>query len=240
MKGNEKNILIGAVVIAVLIVLAAYKFFYSEDVAKAEQIQTEINTLNARLVELNEKNQKRPMYEEGISTSADVIKTILSLYGPGNTPEKTIMLVVDLCKKTGCTIGSVSFQDDRQVYSSGDKGDGTPALLINKGGMAINIQSGYTQFKKIIDYINSYPERMNAENFSLSFNGETGRLTCSMNVNMYSVEDENHKYEAPVIEDIEIGTVNIFRTFDVVAEEDETTEEGTNTEENNTDVTTEE
>lgn len=240
MKGNEKNILIGAVVIALLIVLAAYKFFYSEDVATAEQIQTEIDQLNVRLTELSEKNLKRNMYEEGIATSQDVIKTVLELYGPGNTPEKTIMLIVDLCKKTGCKVSSVSFQDDRQVYAAGDKGDGTPALKILKGGMAMNMESGYTQFKKIIDYINSYPERMNAENFSIGFNGETGKLSIAMNVNMYSVEDENHKYEAPVIEDIEIGTVNIFRTFDVVAEEEETTEEGTDTEENNTNATTEE
>ena len=221
MKGNEKNILIGAVVLALLLVAAAWKFFYSEDLEKADQVQGEINTLQVRMEELNKKNANRSMYEAGITNSDDIINTILSLYGPGNTPEKTIMLIVDMCKKTGCSISDIGFQESRLIYASETKDEGeTPKVQIFKSGMSLNILSGYTQLKKITDYINSYPERMNAENFSVAFDSETGLLSTTMQVNMYSVTDENHTYVAPVIEDIELGSDNIFRTFEHTEEEE--------------------
>ena len=108
--------------------------------------------------------------------------------------------------------------------------------------MAVSVSGGYTQLKKLMDYINSYPERMNVENFSESFDANTGKLKVTMNVNMYSVTDEDHVYEAPVIEDIEIGTTNIFRTMEQAAEEEgvEGTEGADNVENTSPAETTEE
>ena len=235
MKGNTTKILIGAVVIAVLILGAAYKFFYSEDIAKAESVQNEINTLQVRVDELNQKNANRPMYEAGITESDDIIDTILTLYGPGNTPEKTIMLVVDMCNKIGIKVPNVSFMDDSRVFASEAQNEnGEPKIQIFKSGMALSVNGGYTQIKKLMDYINSYPERMNVENFTESFDSNSGRLVLTMNVNMYSVKDDNHVYEAPVVEDIEIGSTNIFRTMEIATEEEvvegeEGTEGGTET-----------
>ncbi|MBR4342534.1 MAG: hypothetical protein IKP88_07490 [Lachnospiraceae bacterium] len=225
MKGNEKSILIGMAVVAVLIVLAAFKFFYSADIEKADQVQNEINTLQARLNELNEKNANRSMYEAGIASSGEIIDTVLSIYGPGNTAEKTIMMVVDLCHKTGISVSDLVFQEKSLVYSSEvTEADAQPEIQIYKSGMALNVSAGYTQMKKLMDYINSYPERMNAEDFHAAFNAESGRLDVSMNVNMYAVVDKNHEYKEPVIEDIELSNSNIFRTLEVAPEEE--TEEG--------------
>lgn len=221
MKADSKTILIGSIVVAALIVLAAYKFIYSSDIEETEKVQSEINTLNARLSELNNKNANRAMYESGITDSKDKIKVVLSLYGPGNTPEKTIMMVVDMCEKIGISIPSIAFVNDSKVYSSEAVDEnGTPEIQIYKSGMAIQVNGGYTQIKKLMDYINSYPERMNVETFSESFDANTGKLALAMNINMYSVKDEDHIYEAPVIEDIELGTTNIFRTMEKAVEEE--------------------
>lgn len=239
MKANEKNILIGMIVVALLLVGASYKFFYSSEIEKADAVQTEIDSYQARMNELNEKNTKRQMYEAGIANSQSVIDTILELYGPGNKPEKTLMMVVDLCKKTGCSISSISFRDDQLIYSNeaGQEGEEEQGTQIFKSGMAVTISSGYTQLKKIMDYINSYPERMNVDNFTTKFDGENGQLLTSMNVNFYSVKDKNHTYVDPIIEDIELGTDNIFKSSGVIAaEEEEGTEE---TEDGNTSVTVE-
>ena len=196
MKANSRNILIGSIVIALLLVAAAYKFIYSADIEEAERIQTDINTLQVRVNELNEKSANRTRYESGIADSEDIIKTVLSLYGPGNTPEKTIMLVVDMCNKLGVTIPNISFQDNSLVYSSETLNEnGEPEIKIFKSGMAISLTSGYTQLKKFMDYVNTYPERMNVENFSAGYNPGNGMLTLTMNVNMYSVEDKDHVYE---------------------------------------------
>lgn len=220
MKGNETKVLLGMLVVAALIVFAAYKFIYSEDMSKMETVQNDINNLQVRLTELNEKNANRPLYEAGITDSNDIINTVLSLYGPGNTPEKTIMMIVDLCNKTGCQINTISFQDNRLVYESDEKDEnGKPDIQIFQGGISVNIHCGYTQFKKITDYINSYPERMNVEVFNASFDSATGLLTITSSVNMYHVIDKNHEYIAPTIEDIDLGTTNIFKTKEIFVEE---------------------
>ncbi len=224
MKGNEKNILIGSFVVAILIVAAAWKFIYSADMEKMDQVQNEINALKVRQDELNAKNANRAMYEAGITDSQDIIDTVLSIYGPGNTPEKTIMLVVDLCKKTGCSVSDISFDENRLLFASESTSDGeTPDIQVYKSGAQVKLLCGYTQSKKVMDYINSYAERMNIESFTADFDPETGQLSIPLKVNLYSVIDKNHKYVDPVIEDIELGSVNIFKTFEVV--EEETTED---------------
>lgn len=246
MKGNEGKILLGSLVIAILIVAAAYKFFYLDDVEKADAVQNEINTYQARLNELNEKSANRPLYEAKITESQDIIDTVLSLYGPGNSPEKSLMMIVDLCKKTGISVEDITFINDKIVYSSIDDleaqvsgqeevvyqtkatGEDTDGIRIFKSGVSMKLVSGYTQLKKLTDYVNSYPERMNAETFTAKFNPESGRLEVVMNVNMYSVVDKNHKYEAPVVEDIELSNGNIFKTLEYVTEEEATEEETNN------------
>lgn len=226
MKGNEKNVLIGMVIVAILLIAASYKFFYSASVEEAERVQAEINTRKTRLDELNAKNANRTQYESAIENSTAIIDTVLSIYGPGNSPEKSIMLIVDMCKKTGLSVYNISFEDNRLIYSSDTVDEnGKPEIQIYGTGMALTASGGYTQFKKLHDFINSYPERMNLESFTMGFNGQTGLLDSAMYVNMYSVDDKNHVYVAPVIEEIELGTTNIFRTFEKPIEE-EVTEEG--------------
>lgn len=220
MKGNQKNILIGMIVVAVLIVLAAYKFFYSADVEKADQVQNDIKGLETRLSELTQKVANRMMYENGIEKSGKIIKEVLKLYGPGNTAEKTIMMIVDLCQRTGCTVSNMSFYDDTSVYESVKTDEeGNPDIQVFKGGVAVSLTSGYTQLKKIMDFINSYPERMNVENFSTKYDSKTGLLSTNMVINLYAAKDEDHVYVEPIVEDIELSTVNIFKTKEVGEEE---------------------
>ena len=229
MKGNEGKILLGSLVIALLLVAASYKFFYLEDVNKADQLQAEINQKTERLNELKQKNANRAMYESGIADSKSIIETVLSIYGPGNTPEKSIMMIVELCKMTGVTVSDIAFTDSTNVYSSENLNEnGNPETQIFQGGLTLKLSSGYTQLKKVIDYINSYPERMNAENFTAVFDSETGRLEVAMRINLFSVVDDKHKYEDPVIEDIDLGSTNIFKTFeDEIPTEGEEGEEST-------------
>ena len=227
MKGNEKNILIGILVVRALIILGSYKFLYSPKIEEAETVQNEINTLQARVNELNEKNAKRTLYEEGIRNSSDIIDVILSQYGPGNTPEKTIMLFVDMCNKTGVSVSNITFYEDSLVYTSESVDEsGNPEIRIYKNGASINMSSGYTQLKKVMDFVNSYPERMNVENFASSYDQLTGNLNTNLVLNMYSVVDKNHTYEPPVIEGIDLGNDNIFKTFEQPMELVEEGEEG--------------
>lgn len=211
MKIEPKHLFIGVVVVVVIILLAAYKFIYAPYVEEAEKITKENVSLESRKADLNAKMANRTMYVEGIENSDKIIDRVLAKYGPGNTPEKTIMMIVDLCQKVGVTINNVSFSNDSEFYRSGSKTEDKDTLRILKSStIAISMQGGYTQTKKFFDYINNYSERMNVNNFSTTYQRETGMLSSSIAVNLYSVEDKNHEYVAPVVENIDLGLQNIF------------------------------
>ncbi len=236
MKINPKYLLIGTVIVVLLIVGGAYKFAYEPNVEKAEQIQKSTKSLIARRDELNAKMANKTMYTEGIEVSKDKAKAVFEKYGPGNTPEKTIMMIVDLCSITGVRINTISFSDDQPIYTSTTADEnGNPVYVLKKSQTNISVAGGYTQIKKFFDYVNSYKERMNVENFNLTYALETGMINASVVLNLYAVADSDHVYEAPVVEDIDIGTTNIFRNFFAIQYDEEgnpilPTEEGENAE----------
>ena len=233
MKGNESKILIGSLVVAIIIVAAVWKFLYVPSSEEAEKIKKECVGIQERVNELNQKMANRPMYESGINNADDIINQMLKKYGPGNTPEKTIMLIVDLCNKTGAKILSIGFGGDTEIYRSQELNeDGTPEIQMFRGSASFSMDSGYTELKKIVDYVNSHPERMNFDSMSLTYAQDTGRLSTSVTLNLYSVKDKNHVYVAPVIEDIEIGNPNLFRSNEPEIPVEEQTEEGNVTEDN--------
>ncbi len=212
MKIEPKHLFAGAAVIAVLIILAAYKFGYAPFIEKADQLKAQNATLETRASELTAKTANRVMYAEGIETSDKIIDSILKKYGPGNTPEKTIMMVVDMCQTIGVTVNNVSFSNEQVVYQSGEKTEEKDTLrVLSTCTTNLTVQGGYTQTKKFFDYVNNYDERMTVNNFSITYNRETGQLMSSVALNLYSVQDKNHHYVAPVIEDIDLGLLNIFR-----------------------------
>jgi len=229
MKIEPKHLFIGAVVVAIIIILAAYKFGYEPFIEKADQLKSQNATLEARKTELNEKMANRTMYVEGIEISEKIIDSVLEKYGPGNTPEKTIMMVVDLCQTIGVTINNISFSNEEVFFQTGEKTEEKDNLRIMSTSVTnINVVGGYTQTKKFFDYINNYSERMTVNNFSSTYNREKGELATAVSLNLYSVQDKNHTYVAPVIEDIELGLTNIFRfeNPEVSEEGEEGTENG--------------
>jgi hypothetical protein len=80
------------------------------------------------------------------------------------------------------------------------------------GSITINFQTTYQGFKRLVDYINHYPEKTSIANASLSFDSNTGGLIGSMVINRYALTGSGKVYEVPYIDDISIGTKNIFGT----------------------------
>lgn len=211
MKTNPRNILIGAIVVVLIILFAGYQFGYKPNAEQAETVEKENVQLEGRKNELNNKIANKSMYQEGIDNAQKLVDAVFEKYGPGNTPEKTIMMIVDLCNKTGVSIDSITFSEEQVIYQNGTGTENDPVKnTLYKTSSSINASAGYTQFKKLFDYINNYPERMNVKEFMVTFNQENKKSKVNMTVDMYSVEDDNHVYVAPAIEDIPLGTENIF------------------------------
>ncbi len=76
--------------------------------------------------------------------------------------------------------------------------------------ISISFQITEKQFRKLVDYINEYPERTSIASTSLSYDSSTGELVGSMTINRYALTGSGKVYEEPYIGDISIGTDNIF------------------------------
>lgn len=215
MKFNQKYLEIALIFVIVVIGYAAYSFGYQSYVDKANKVEAQCKTVQDRINVLNEKIAKKDMFEEGIAKADSFSNIIFEKYGPGNSIEKSIMLVVDMCNTTGTTINTLNLGEQMQVFQSTAVRDGgAPKTRLYNQKLTVSINNSYTGVKRLFDYINNYPERMNVENFTLAYDKATGNLSGSMIINLYAVSDANHQYVAPVIENIELGNPNIFKSYE--------------------------
>ncbi len=222
MKANPMHVLAGALVVALLILFASYQFLYSPSVDEANKIKNECNTLEARRAELNDKMLNKSLYTEGIENSTKIIDAVLAKYGPGFKPEKAIMMAVDMENSTGATVTSLTFSQDNVIYTNAVEGSDEPAkneLFGSKSTMMFT--SGYSQFKKVVDFINYYSERINIDSFNVEFDRETMLINATVIMNLYGVRDENHVYVDPEVPEVLLGTPNIFGHVVANPEEEE-------------------
>lgn len=204
---TQKNIEYVLLLVIVAITVCAYRFGYMSYVEKAEKIDRESKAIEARVSELREKEALKPVYEETIKESDQQFEEIIKKYGVGNTPEKSLVFVTEMEKKTKGNVNTVSFSENVPVFvSSGSEKTATAY----SGSLVLNYEMTYKGLKEAMDYINSYPERMNIDSFTTTVNQETGKLTGTMTINLYSIAGEGRDYVEPEIAGIKTGVDNIF------------------------------
>ncbi|MDF2943232.1 MAG: hypothetical protein K0S01_2090 [Herbinix sp.] len=198
----------------ITIAAAAYRFGYTEYHTKAESIKVENRQLNLRLAELEQKMAKKESMEKGTVDAKEQQETIYAKYGTGNTPQKSIMMVRDMEEQTQMIVNNITFAPETGIYFSAKlKEDGTSAVSLYTTQLSLNFETGYEGLKTGMNFINSYPERMNVESFNVVYNQETGLLNGAMVLNLYSIVRENSFYKEPDVSGIGIGADNIFGTY---------------------------
>lgn len=217
-QGNTNTIRLVVLLFAVLVIFFAYRFGFSPANEKADTLKAETEELESQINVFKAEEKNKAKYEEGINTSSEKCFDILERYGGGNTPEKTIMMLVNLEKTANMQVSSIAYGVDTNLLA-------TESLKLNEKSkgvylytqpVSITYTATYEALKKAVDYINTYPERMNIESVTASYDMLSGQLSGSMVINLYSVFGAKSEYTAPVTDaTIPIGTDNIFGTYDV-------------------------
>jgi hypothetical protein len=101
------------------------------------------------------------------------------------------------------------------------KTEGTEEEPINtmaglQNSISITFQTTYEGFKELVNYINHYPDKTVINNTAVTYDNATGFLTGSMVITRFALSGTGKTYEAPYIDDISIGTDNIFGTSKAV------------------------
>lgn len=81
--------------------------------------------------------------------------------------------------------------------------------------IVLSYRATYEGLKKCIEYINNYDEKMNISELNAAFDSTTGNLTGTLTVTMYALEGAGRKYIEPQIAGVNLGTDNIFGTFEL-------------------------
>lgn len=218
--GKEIQKFLLMLVLVVLLAVVAVIYLYMPLLEERNAMVAENIKLNERWIELKNMSRDKEVFKEKINASRTEISKVLNRYGVGNTPEKSIMLVTRMEAEVGVKIPSVTFSAPTVLTSVEtpmieDTGEGTYNIQYTNidlltETLTMNYSCTYEQLKKLIDFINAYPERMNIKSISVSYDSETSNLSGALTLNLFAVTGTDRVYTEPKIEDIRLGEDNIF------------------------------
>ena len=107
--------------------------------------------------------------------------------------------------------------------------------------LSLDYYCSYKDFKKFLDYVKNYDERLFIANLNATYSVDTNAVSGSIVLRQYAIYGTGKELEAPDLSGINLGTDNIFTTLtgtgnmdlrvETVSEEEESTEEESSEEE---------
>lgn len=219
-NGNDVKAFFLVFVMVIIAAVLAYVYLYRPLVEKRNTLEQENYDLEVRLINLKNLAVEEDVFKLGINESSKTIKQVMNHYSAGNTPEKSIMMIDRLEQKIGISLPNLSFGQPTvlstvQMPMVTETADGTYSIEyydvnLLRETLSTNYSCTYEQLKKMIDYINAYPERMNIDSISIVYDSETNGLKGNLTLNLFAVTGTGKEYVAPEISGLSMGTGNIF------------------------------
>jgi hypothetical protein len=235
-KISDHEIKLILVFLTLIIFVGSYQLGYQRYHQKAGRLSTE--NMNLR-IQMNELQMKEANKDNILKNTSDMVSEAASLleeFPLGLPQEKSTLFISALAGFSGMKISTISFGASTVFYSEANTSEaaagmnaasGTDAAVVQplasgytgyKTAVMIAYQATYEGMKKSIRYINEYEERMNLVDLTASFDNTTGNLTGVMTIELYAVTGTDRVPEEPVIQGVQLGTDNIFGSFEIPME----------------------
>lgn len=237
-SARDKKLLV--YLLAISIIAGAYFFVAKPLLDKQEALTTEINELQQRVTHYTDIYNNMESYESKIAEAQTKYnETCNKLFG-GLNQDNTIMLVKDLEDTTDVWIARLSFQEEEVVFgeaaAEGEAADGTGDVAATdatdgtaaEGGEAeaagpasiqgvrqdlnIDYAASYDNFKRFIEYIQNYDERLFISSINATYSVDSGLVGGSIVLSQYAILGTDKEYKAPEISNVQLGTDTIFKT----------------------------
>ncbi len=219
-NGNDVKAFFLVFVLVIIAAVLAYVYLYMPLAEQKNTLMKENYDLDVRLINLKNMAVDEDVFKMGINESNKSLKKVMNHYSAGNTPEKSIMMVDYMEKEVGLRLPNLSFTQPSiistvkmpMVTETADAGYASEYYDVNlwQESLTTNYACNYTQLKKLIDFINAYPERMNIDAITIAFDSETSELKGNLTLNLFAVTGTGKEYTAPDISGLSMGTGNIF------------------------------
>ena len=237
-SARDKKLLV--YLLAISIIAGAYFFVAKPLLDKQEALTTEINELQQRVTHYTDIYNNMESYESKIAEAQTKYnETCNKLFG-GLNQDNTIIMVKDLEDTTDVWIARLSFQEEEVVFgeaaAEGEAADGTGDVAATdatdgtaaEGGEAeaagpasiqgvrqdlnIDYAASYDNFKRFIEYIQNYDERLFISSINATYSVDSGLVGGSMVLSQYAILGTDKEYKAPEISNVQLGTDTIFKT----------------------------
>lgn len=212
-KVTDSQKMLIVVLLMVIVMFAAYQYGYRYFASQRDAIQTENEDLERVIAQRKVKVENEKKYEAETLLNRKLVEEITKQFGPGVTPEKSILFFIDLCEQADMEISSISFGTPVSYFNGTHlKGEDGMPMTGYRTTFGITYKTTYEGLKACVDYINQYPERMNMVNLTMAYSAEDAALTGTMSIDWYSLVGNGEEYTFPALEQIDLGNGNVFRS----------------------------
>lgn len=226
MKISEKDIKLLLVLLIIGIVVGAYKLngMFSDALKENEQV---LDERNARYTDLLAKSARRKEYMDDTLKFQTEHKDLLASYKTSISQEQSLVFLGMVEKATGVWLKQVGFSDVSTVYTFGNVKSSNPGKSGNKvystdykgitTSMTLSYECTYADLKRVLKYLEEYGKKATVRNISFSYSQATDIVNGTMQMSLYSITGKDRPKEEVNINDVAVGTDNIFTSDTFIA-----------------------
>ena len=202
---SQSNVKIILFLLSVLMVGGVYMYVYKPNVEETDSIESEIDTLETRLSDLQAKERNRAQYEADIVAYKEGFDEIVAYFPANLDQEVSVMFIkgVEEVHKGEFLVNSVGLGQPTNFYSLGSD------YQCYTSALPIAYEGTYDGIKDFIDYIMNYKYRMNISSVSIAYDVENDKATGSVALNAYCVTGGDREGDAVNV-DVQNGVDNLF------------------------------
>lgn len=229
-SNKDKKLLV--YLVAVGIIALVYFFVARPNLDKQQDLATEVLNLRTQVEHYSSIYNNRDDYENKVAEAQTQYGETLNKFFVGLNQENTLINIKDMEDVTNTWISRVSFQESQIMMGNGESGAtleneasadsdvNTEDLTVLTSGLTgmkedlnLDYSCSYSDFKRLIEYIQNYDQRLFITSINASYSPDTNQVTGTMVLSQYAILGTDREYSEPDLTSIETGVGNIFSTL---------------------------
>ncbi len=222
---RDKNLLVFLLV--AVIIVCAYYLGYKKFTAEKVILESDIATLEKKIDTKKEQYKKKDFYLIMTNIYGNKFEEELEKFPADIQEENQIMFFKEIesflkTDTNGFNIPSVSFTEGRTIIRFKETQKATGELYEGLSStVSFPFALEYEKFKELLNYLEEYEDRNVVSTVSASYSEDSKLVSGSVVFVQYAISEETRFLLQPEIEDLILGTDNIFTSTEKLNHPDE-------------------
>ena len=222
MKIAKRDLKLLLILAGLLVFLLMYMLVFNPMQTKISDLKAENAQLSAQVEDLEGKYLRMAEYEEGIKASREYVQETLKSF-PGDVKEEDILsYLLTMEARQGIRMESVTFFKPELVQELN--------MMTQVDGQDVAVPAGayrsttqmicdltYPQAKNVINYLYESNKQTTLEKVTLTYNGETGKLSGTFDLSKYFINFDGAEYVPERVPVVDLGLKDLFGTTSAMA-----------------------